>query len=30
MKVTEAEAFVITAYLTDQIKKGRTLWKQGP
>jgi hypothetical protein len=26
VKLTEADAFVITAYLTDTIKRGLTLW----
>lgn len=30
VKVTPTDAFVITAYLTDQIKKGAILWKPEP
>jgi len=26
VKVIEADAFVVTAYLTDKVKKGRQLW----
>ena len=26
VKVLEADAFVVTAYLTDKVKKGRQLW----
>ena len=28
VKVIEADAFVVTAYLTDKVKKGRQLWPQ--
>jgi hypothetical protein len=26
VKVSEADAFVITAYLTDRVKKGKQIW----
>jgi hypothetical protein len=26
VKISEADAFVVTAYLTDKVKKGRQLW----
>jgi len=26
VKVLEADAFVVTAYLTDKVKKGKQLW----
>lgn len=29
VKVLESDAFVVTAYLTDRIKKGRQLWPRG-
>ncbi len=30
VKVTEADAFVVTAYLTDRIKKGTWIWPAEP
>ena len=30
VKVTDADSFVLTAYLTDRIKKGVTLWPKKP
>jgi hypothetical protein len=30
VKVTEADAFVVTAYLTDRMKKGRRIWPVEP
>jgi hypothetical protein len=29
VKVRETDAFVLTAYLTDKIKKGSTIWPSG-
>jgi hypothetical protein len=26
VKLIEADAFVVTAYLTDQVKKGKQIW----
>ena len=30
VKVSETDAFVLTAYLTDRIKRGETLWPANP
>ena len=27
VKIQESDAFVLTAYLTDKVKKGKILWK---
>jgi hypothetical protein len=28
VKVLETDAFIVTAYLTDKVKKGRLLWQR--
>lgn len=28
VKVLETDVFVVTAYLTDKVKKGRLLWRR--
>lgn len=28
VKLTEGDAFVVTAYVTDQVKKGEVLWQE--
>jgi len=30
VKLRDDDAFVVTAYLTDQVKKGTVLWQQKP
>ncbi len=30
VKLTDADAFVITAYLTDRVKQGKQLWPRKP
>lgn len=30
VKLLEADAFVVTAYLTDKVKKGKLLWPKRP
>ncbi len=30
VKLTEADAFVVTAYLTDRVKKGKRIWPTEP